>query len=443
MSDQRWTITTAAEAIRAGSLTPVDLVEHCLKQIDRYEEKVRAWVVIDRNGARDAAERLTAELKQGGRRGPLHGIPIGVKDIFDVFDMPTAAGSKLWANSVARQDSDVVAKLRKAGAIILGKTVTTAYASFDPPITRNPWNLDRTPGGSSSGSAAAVATGMCLGAIGSQTGGSVTRPAAFCGVCGIKPTYDRVSLEGVLPLAPKLDHAGFMAPCAADLAVLLQAGSRHFISNGDIAFTTVCEPTNMKGGRLHDFFDERAEPGMLRALNQTCDRLSKAGLKIVRIPAPTGFAEITRRHQTIMAVEAATFHERRLRDHPEDYPPRVRSLIDEGLATPAPEYQRALNLQNAFFVASWTNWDDEIDVLITPATLGPAPDASTTGSPVFNSPWSFIGLPTVNIPIAWTDDGLPLAMQLVGRRYGEAAVLQMAAWCEKVIGFQHRTPDYS
>src|SRR5204863_4206743 len=169
--------------------------------IDRYEPRVRAWVLVDPDSARAEARRLTAELRQGRCRGPLHGIPIGVKDIFDVFDWPTAAGSKLWAQSIARRDATVVNRLRQAGAIILGKTVTTQYASFDPPPTRNPWNLERTPGGSSSGSAAAVACGMCLGATATQTGGSITRPAAYCGVASCKPTFGLVSTRGVLELA--------------------------------------------------------------------------------------------------------------------------------------------------------------------------------------------------------------------------------------------------
>src|SRR5437588_6187061 len=175
------TIHEAADAIRQRKITPVDLVEQCLANIDRWEEKVRAWVFVDREGALAEAKRLSGELERGQYRGPLHGIPIGVKDIFDVFDWPTAAGSKLWANSIARQDATVVKRLREAGVVLLGKTVTTQYASFDPPVTRNPWNLERTPGGSSSGSAAAGACGMCLGALGSQTGGSITRPAAYCG----------------------------------------------------------------------------------------------------------------------------------------------------------------------------------------------------------------------------------------------------------------------
>src|SRR5438876_1233363 len=213
------TIHEAAAAIRAGTLTPVDLLEQCLARIDVYEPHVRAWVVIDRDGAREQAERLTAELKRGQNRGPLHGIPIGVKDIIDVFDLPTGCGSKLWANSIARQDATVVKRLRQAGAVILGKTVTTAYAFLDPPVTRNPWNLSRTPGGSSSGSAAAVACGMCLGALASQTGGSTTRPASFCGVCSLKPTYRSVSVDGVVPLAPSLDHIGAIASCVRDLAI--------------------------------------------------------------------------------------------------------------------------------------------------------------------------------------------------------------------------------
>src|SRR5437868_6386077 len=215
------TIYEAAAAIRADRLTPIDLVEACFAQIDRWENKIRAWVFVDRDYAAGEAQRLTDELRRGHYRGPLHGIPIAVKDIFDVFDWPTAAGSKLWEKSIARQDCEVVRRLRHAGAIFLGKTVTTQYASFDPPVTRNPWNLGRTPGGSSSGSAAALSTGMCLGALGSQTGGSITRPASYCGVAGCKPTYGRVPLAGIVPLAPSMDHPGPMARCVRDLGLLL------------------------------------------------------------------------------------------------------------------------------------------------------------------------------------------------------------------------------
>src|SRR4051794_1025973 len=216
------TIHAAAQDVRQGKRTPVDLLEECLERVDRHESRVRAWVFVDRDGARAQAERLTAELRAGAWRGPLHGIPVGVKDIFDVFDWPTAAGSNLWRHSIARHDATVVERLRRAGAVLLGKTVTTAYASFDPPPTRNPWHPGRTPGGSSSGSAAALACGMCLGALGSQTGGSITRPASYCGVAGCKPTLARVSTTGVLPLASSMDHVGPLAHGVRDLALLLQ-----------------------------------------------------------------------------------------------------------------------------------------------------------------------------------------------------------------------------
>ena len=176
------TIHEAAALLRAGKLSSGELLEKCLANIDRYEDRVRAWVLVDRERARADAKTADDELARGVDRGPLHGIPIGIKDIIDVFDWPTACGSRLWANAIARHDAPVVAKLRHAGAVLIGKTVTTQYASFDPPPTRNPWDLSRTPGGSSSGSAAAVAAGMCFAALATQTGGSITRPASYCGV---------------------------------------------------------------------------------------------------------------------------------------------------------------------------------------------------------------------------------------------------------------------
>src|SRR5216683_6288096 len=207
------TIHSTAADIRAGRASPLDILEACLARIDQREERVKAWVFVDRDAARADAERAAAELRKGYDRGPLHGIPIGIKDIIDVYDWPTAAGSRRWAQSYARHDAPVVQRLRQAGAVLVGKTVTTQYASFDPPPTRNPWRLDRTPGGSSSGSAAAVACGMCLAALGSQTGGSIGRPAAFCGVVGLKPSYGLVSTQGLLPLAHSMDHPGPITRC--------------------------------------------------------------------------------------------------------------------------------------------------------------------------------------------------------------------------------------
>src|SRR6266478_4858422 len=221
-------IHQAADEIRQGRLSPTELLDPCLAQIDRHEPRVRAWVFVDRESARAQCEQLTQELSRGQNRGPLHGIPLGIKDIYDVFDWPTAAGSRLWAQSIARRDATVVSRLRQAGAVFLGKTTTTQYASFDPSPTHNPWNLGRTPGGSSSGSAAALACRMCLGALGSQTGGSITRPASYCGIAGCKPTYGLLPLGGIMPLAHSMDHPGPMAHNVMDLALLLRGMSCGF-----------------------------------------------------------------------------------------------------------------------------------------------------------------------------------------------------------------------
>jgi len=439
---------TAAEDVRLGRLTPVDLLDKCLARIDRYEENVRAWVLVDRAGARAEAERLTKELRQGPRRSPLHGMPLAIKDIFDVFDWPTAAGSKRWAQSCARADATVVERLRRAGAVLLGKTVTTAYASFDPPVTRNPWDRTRTPGGSSSGSAAALACGMCVGALGSQTGGSITRPASFCGVAGLKPTYGRVSCAGVVPLAPSMDHPGPMANSVRDLALLFQAiagpderdpaCSSQRVPDYEAAAAAPL-PRRVTLGVVRGLFEDRAEPSMRQVMKQTAERLANEGAEIVPVALPADFAEILAWHRTLMAVEAAAYHGARLQRHPDDYPPRIRSLIEEGLACPAPVYAVAKQQQQRLareLPAAFAG----VDAWLTPATLGPAPTADTTGDPAFNSPWSFTGFPTVSFPAGRSPDGLPLAIQLVGPPWSEGPLLQAAAWCEERLAVQLGEP---
>lgn len=436
------TITDAAGFIRRGELTPVELLEQCLGRVDRYEDRVRAWVHLDRDGAFEQAEQLTAELKAGQNRGPLHGIPIGVKDIIDVFDMPTGCGSKLWANSYARRDATCVQRLRQAGAVIMGKTVTTAFASFDPPVTRNPWNLERTPGGSSSGSAAAVACGMCLGALASQTGGSITRPASYCGVYSIKPTYGRVSVDGVLPLAPSLDHVGAMANSVRDLAILLQPIARidanevpkpyHYLAeiDGRARFKQLTA--------LPNFLPGRAEPEMAAAFDRFRQETSGAGWAWNALPIPPSFGDAPRFHYAVMAVEAAAFHADRMRRRPDDYPPKICSLIEHGLGWSAPEYVRVTAHLAAFREEMESRFVDSWDTFVTPATAGPAPSAATTGDPAFNSPWSYSGLPTVSLPFAWSADQLPLAVQLVGQRWCEDDLLAVSAMLEQAIGFERR-----
>jgi len=439
------TIQAAAAAIHQGQTTPLDLLEGCLNQVDLYEEKIRAWVFIDREYAWEQARRLTAELKEGCHRGPLHGIPIAIKDIIDVFDWPTAAGSQLWANSIAREDATLVKNLRHAGAILFGKAVTTQYASFDPSPTRNPWNAQRTPGGSSSGPAAAVACGMCLGATASQTGGSITRPAAYCGVAGCKPSFGRVSTKGCVPLAPSMDHPGPIARCVWDLAVILQtiAGA----VPGDAAAphswwdltTGLREPAPPRLGRVRGLFEDLAAPPVRVMMDQVESTFRAHGATVQDTVLPAAFAEVLARHRTVMAVEAAAYHGKRLLRHPEDYLPNITKLLNEGLACPAPEYARCKEHQQELRNGA-NQWFDGLDVLLTPATTDPAPDRATTGDPAFNSPWSFTGVPTVSIPAGRSPHGLPLSIQLVGRCHDERTVLAAAAWCEKVLGLPLQDP---
>jgi aspartyl-tRNA(Asn)/glutamyl-tRNA(Gln) amidotransferase subunit A len=426
------TITAAADAVREGRTTPSALLEECLGRIDRHEEQVRAWVLVDRERARQEARQRTAEQQAGRIRGPLHGIPIGVKDVIDVFDWPTACGSELWKNSVARQDAEAVTRLRAAGAVLVGKTVTTAYASFDPPPTRNPWDLKRTPGGSSSGSAAAVACGMCLGALATQTGGSTTRPAAYCGVASLKPTHGAIAVGGVLPLAPSLDHIGIIAGAVGDLGHIWSAVA-------DVGVEVARQERPVRFGRLGGMFVEQAEPAVRAMMDAVQWRLQQRGATVVDVRPPAGFVEVSARQRTVMAVEAAMYHEGRLRRHPEDYGPCVRQLLEEGLACPAAEYARCKEHQREMTWAIQAMFEN-VDVLLTPSATGPAPGAETTGDPAFNSPWSYTGSPTVSLTTEWTAEGLPIGIQLIAGRGQEAALLKAAGWCEEQLNVPRREP---
>lgn len=408
---------------------PSEVLEACLTRIAEREPRVRAWAVVDRDGARAQAGAFEGPRSETVWRGPLHGIPIGIKDIIDVAGLPTACGASRWKDRTAAADAPIVARLRRAGAIIVGKTVTTPYAWVDPPPTRNPWDLDRTPGGSSSGSAAALACGMVLGAIGTQTGGSITRPASFCGVCGLKPTYGRLPVEGILPFAPSLDHPGPLARTIADLELLWMA-----LADRDAREARTAGPRGaaVRLGRLRGLFDEQAEPVIREAFERALEALRGAGVVVRDAPPKCDFDAVLTQHRIIMSSEASAVHESDLRAHPEDYPPRITALIEEGLGHSAAVYLRAKEHQAAMKRAIEASFEG-VDALVTPAALGPAPGPETTGDPVFNSPWSYTGLPTVTLPMGLSPDGLPLGMQLIGRVLGEWDLLRVARRCEAVF----------
>tara|TARA_R110002072_G_scaffold146075_2_gene292838 strand:- start:20422 stop:21699 length:1278 start_codon:yes stop_codon:yes gene_type:complete len=420
-----------AEAMQAGLTTSVQIVETCLSRIDDRESELHTWINVDREGAVETAAERDRERAAGTTRGPLHGIPIGIKDIIDVAGMITGAGSPLMSKGpVAELDAELVTRLRDAGAVILGKTVTTQFACFDPPPTRNPWNAAHTPGGSSSGSAAAVAAGMCPVAIGSQTGGSITRPASFCGVFGCKPSFGTVSINGVVPIAKSLDHPGPIARSVEDLATVLSVIQGSAISGLAVSDA---DPTPPRIGRLRGFHEELVDPELKASIDRTLDAFMTAGCLVYDIDVPDGFDKLADNHKLIMAAGAAAWHRERFAEHRDDYGPCVASLIEEGLSASATDYIRALEHQAVMSERMNALFGDGLDVLLTPATTGPAPDRSSTGNPAMNAPWSYTGLPTVSMPIALSAAGLPLAIQLAGQLHGDSELLRAAAFCEQVL----------
>ncbi len=436
------TIFQAAPRVRSGDMHPRQLVEVCLDRIARYEDRVRAWVSVDEPAACKQADRLAAEIKSGDYRGPLHGMPIGIKDIVDVAGWPTRAGSPLREDHVAAGDATLVTRLREAGAIILGKTVTTEFACFDPSPTRNPWNTGHSPGGSSSGSAAAVAAGMCMAAIGSQTGGSITRPAAYCGVCGCKPSFGRVSRAGMVPVSFHLDHPGPLARSVQDLAIFLAAVAG---ADPEDPFTSdkpvpdyslgLDRPNPPRLGYFDEFFLHEADAPVREATLEAFAKLRAAGAEVEEVPLPAGFADLLPLHRTIMAVEAAEYHRHDFPARRNDYGAKLAGLLDEGLATSAVDYARALKHKIQFSHAMRLALAD-VDALVTPGATSTAPATlDTTGDPKFNSPWSYTGLPTVSLPCRLAADGLPTALQLVGDSYEEAELFAAAAWCERTLDF--------
>jgi aspartyl-tRNA(Asn)/glutamyl-tRNA(Gln) amidotransferase subunit A len=284
---------------------------------------------------------------------------------------------------------------------------------------------------------------MCLGALGSQTGGSITRPASYCGVAGYKPSYGMLSCHGVVPLAPSMDHPGPIGRCVRDLAMMLQVLWQAVTAEPPVAYEQQCDATDAPTlYRPLGLFRDSAFPSVRAAMDEVCGSLSKRGATVRDVGLPASFSEVITRHRTVMAVEAAQFHGKRLARHPEDYQPRIRALLEEGLACSGPEYAECKEHQQRLTFDMNSLGSDEI-VLITPATTSPAPDASSTGDPAFNSPWSYTGLPTLSIPTGQFVEGLPLAIQLVltNRRDREAAGLfRAAAWVEKALGVGPLTP---
>ncbi len=424
-------VREGAAAIRRGVMTSTELVEACLARIAATDDRLQAWVTVDAAGAREAASTADAAVRAGRSLGALHGVPVGIKDLIDVAGLPTSAGAPAFAHSTPDRDAPLVARLRAAGAVILGKTVPTAFAFKDPAPTLNPWSASHTPGGSSSGSAAAVAARQVPVAIGTQTVGSILRPAAFCGVVGLKGVHGEVPLEGVVPLAWSFDHAGPITRSVADGALV-----HSVLRDSPLEVATIARPTIGVSAALQDL----AEPELRAHIDDLVRRLKAAGATIVETRLPPETVEVEAIGAPILQAEAAAYHRATYAAHARDYPPRIAELVRAGLSQSADEVagaRRRLDAFRASAVAALAG----VDALFGPVAPGAAPRRELgTGDPALCAAWSYAGIPAISLPTGVDGAGLPLAVQLVGAPARFDRLLGAAAWVESVVVFDGR-PD--
>jgi Asp-tRNA(Asn)/Glu-tRNA(Gln) amidotransferase A subunit family amidase len=441
------TIREIGARMRAGELTAERLLESCLERIHAREGVIHAWAEVYEREALAEARLCDRELQAGNRRGPLHGIPVGVKDIIDVKGQWTRCGTPVYPARIPAEDAPAIARLREAGAIFLGKTETTPFANNDPTITLNPWNPEHTPGGSSSGSGAAVADRMCPLAMGTQTGGSLLRPAAYNGVVGFKATYGEVSNEGVLPNSWSIDHVGFHVRSAGDAALvwpcLREADPRPFARMPEPPLETrprdAGSPPRL--GYIREFFEAETSPDVLENLAAVRELLQKAGAQIVELALPPSFAFVGACWSIIKQAELYAYHRELFEAHRDQYPPKLKVRLEKGNAILGSEYVEHQRHRITFQREMCARMAD-LDAVIMPIASTTAPRGlGSTGSSIFNQPWSVSGFPALSIPTGLDANGLPFAMQMAAQPYCEANLLDVAAWCENVLAFTAAPPS--
>jgi len=424
----------AARRLRDGALGSEELTRACLDRIAASEPTLKAWTYIDREYALVQARELDERRSSGADIGPLHGLPVGVKDIFDTRDMPTECGTSLMSARQPNRDAGTVTALREAGAVIMGKTVTTELAMYSPGKTTNPHNPAHTPGGSSSGSAAAVAANMVPLAVGSQTNGSVIRPASFCGVYGFKPSFGAISRSGVLALSRPLDTVGVFGRTVEDLALAAEPlfgfderdpdSSRR--ARQHLVETAAGEPplppmfafvkTPVWGEAEDDTRQGFAE--LVDALGDRCDE----------VELPALFDDAVRWHRTVMCADLAKNLGRLYDDGRDTLSDVLRGMIEEGQSCLAVDYNRAVDMVD-ILNAGLEQIFDRYDAILTPAACGEAPAGlESTGSPIFCSLWTFVGLPAVSLPLLQGSTSLPIGVQMIGARNGDSRLLRNARW---------------
>jgi aspartyl-tRNA(Asn)/glutamyl-tRNA(Gln) amidotransferase subunit A len=465
MELEHLTLTEAAARLQRRDLSPVELTRSLLERIERYEPRLNSFITVTSEEALNAAARAEREIGAGRYRGPLHGIPLAIKDLFDTAGIRTTCGARIFADHVPGEDATVVARLKEAGAVLLGKLnlhefaygVSTINPHHGP--TRNPWDVSRIPGGSSGGSGAAVAAGLCFGAIGTDTGGSIRIPAALCGTAGLKPTYGLVSRAGVFPLAWSLDHAGPLARRAADCAAILQAIAGldprdpttrpHPLPDYRAALTG--DVRGLRIGVPREHFFDGVDPEVEAAVRAAIDLLVEQGAAVREIALPH-IRHARSMLTTIVSAEAYSVHEADLRTRAEEYGDDVRARLRWGECLLASHYlkaQRARRLLCDTFEAVLR----EVDLIATPATpvaALPIDSIRHGGSDAFaaaartltqmTGPFNLTGLPAISIPCGFTQDGLPIGIQLAARPFAEAALLNTAHAYEEATPWHTRRP---
>ncbi|MSQ23550.1 MAG: amidase [Chloroflexi bacterium] len=443
------TMAQAAEAIRQGEVSPVALIEALLRRIDDTDGEVRAWSHVARDEALDAARGAEAQLRHQAQVGPLFGVPFAAKDIFDSAGLPTEAGSEHYRGRVPTRDAAVIHRLKAAGAILLGKVHTTEFADGHPAPSRNPYNLLHSPGGSSAGSAAAVAARMVPMALGSQTVGSALRPASFCGVVGFKPTFGRVSRAGVIPMAHSFDHVGWIVRSVEDAALTLQVlagfetGDPHLVDTPTEDYVIAAgQPSGPPRIGLLNYYFQHADEPVREAALATVERLAKAGAIIDEVQMEVNFDETFEAHRAMQMSEMVWWHRREgLLDHMERYRERTADFLGRGTAVTGADYVGAGQVLEVTR-SSFAERLQEVDVLVSPTTSGLAPPltAGSTGDPAWQSPWSFVGFPSITLPTGFGPGHLPIGIQLGASPWQEAKLLRIAYWVERTLGVSLPTP---
>ena len=424
---------TAAAGIAGGELSSEALVGACLERIAELEPQLQAWAFLDRDRALAQAKAADAQRREGKGVGPLHGVPVGIKDIIDTADMPTENGSAIFKGRQPRQDAGAVAGLRAAGAVVLGKTITTELATLTPSLTRNPRNPEHTPGGSSSGSAAAVASGMVPVALGTQTGGSVIRPAAFCGIYGFKPTFGLIARPGVLSQAPSLDTVGVFGRSLEDLALVVDAIQGY--DERDPASIASSRPNLLARAKedwplppMFTFAKTHAWAEADAATREAFGELVEVlGDKVEEISIDFTTERGIAAAKTVQNVELADHYGPLLDAAPNLISPRLADQIEEGRRVTGIDYFAALDARNELY-ATVDGLIMQHGQILTPAALGPAPKGlESTGNPVFCAFWTYLGVPAVTLPLLEAD-GLPMGVQLIGARRDDGRLLRSARW---------------